>query len=82
MRPSEQRDHVLLSARAMLSVTQAMDDGAKSKAPQDWRARTTAYHAWRALRHLVAYLLGRRGEDHLAHAQCRIAMAALAERER
>lgn len=43
---------------------------------QVWREQTVAYHLRHALKHIVLYFLGGRGEPHLGHAATRTLMAA------
>lgn len=40
-----------------------------------WRTKSSSDHALVALGHIVSHLRGRRDEDHLAHAACRVLFA-------
>lgn len=65
----------LSPARAVLAVAQVLATGAQKYGPDNWRGIPVEDHFNHALAHLFADLGGDTGDDHLAHAACRLLMA-------
>ena len=69
------------------SINARMNIGAANYNPHDWRGETVARHVRRAIKHAITSLEiadGDReddGEDHLAAAVCRLAMAVTVSRK-
>jgi len=62
---------------ALLRVAGVMREGAEKYAVDNWRHVPTDVHLNHAIRHLLLMAAGATstGEDHMAHALCRVAMA-------
>jgi Domain of unknown function (DUF5664) len=71
----------LLPARAVLSVAEVLEQGAKKYGDNNWRGIPTNDHINHALIHIFAYLAGDRQDDHLGHFACRALMALEKELE-
>jgi hypothetical protein len=54
----------------------ALKDGAGKYPPGHWRTLPVEDHLEHVAKHVAAHLRGCRQESHLAHAACRLAMAA------
>lgn len=46
------------------------------KGKTGWEKKSVVCHLYRAANHILLWLIGDRGEDHISHAQTRLAMAA------
>jgi hypothetical protein len=64
----------LRDARALRTVTEVMERGARTHQGEDWRALPAGFHLARARRHLDLLAGGDVSEQHLAHAACRLLM--------
>jgi hypothetical protein len=56
-------------------VAKGLTAGAVKHPGETWRTIPTKEHAWRAVRHLIMYLMGDRSEPHLVNASMRVMMA-------
>lgn len=56
-------------------VATGLTAGAVKHPGETWRTIPTKEHAWRAVRHLIMYLMGDRSEPHLVNASMRVMMA-------
>lgn len=56
-------------------MAKGLTKGAAKHPGETWRTIPTSEHAWRAVRHLVMYLMGDRSEPHLVNASMRVMMA-------
>lgn len=65
----------LLPARAVLSVSEVLSQGAAKYGEDNWRKIAARDHVNHALVHLFAWLAGDGQDDHLQHAACRLLMA-------
>lgn len=65
----------LLPMQGLASVAKVMKAGEEKGRSRDWEDLSVETHINHAMSHLVAYLGGMDGEDHLAHAGCRVLMA-------
>ena len=68
------RAMLALFPRALRTVTEVMERGARSHQGEDWRALPSGFHLARARRHLDLLAGGDVSEPHLAHAACRLLM--------
>ena len=67
---------------AMRFITCVLIDGAATHPGDPWRYQTSSYHLRKAVKHLILWRLGARGENHRDHALARLAMAVeIDERE-
>lgn len=65
----------LLPALGVLDVAKVVALGAERYAPFNWHDISVAEHLNHALTHLMHHVAGDEGEDHLAHAGCRLLFA-------
>lgn len=65
----------LIPARAILSVAEVLDAGARKYGIDNWRGIGVDAHLNHILTHIFAYLSGDKQDDHLSHAACRGLMA-------
>jgi Domain of unknown function (DUF5664) len=68
------RAMLALFPRALRTVTEVMERGARTHGGEDWRALPAGFHLTRARRHLDLLAAGDVSEPHLAHAACRLLM--------
>lgn len=61
--------------QALSAVARTLVSGRRSHRAGAWRLKTVHKHLQHARRHLDLFAIGGEGEDHLAHAACRILMA-------
>jgi len=62
-------------AAAVRAVDGAMDDGDAHGYTDEWTRQPASEHLTHAMQHLLDHMRGDTGDNHLAHALCRVAMA-------
>lgn len=72
---------LLRVGRVLYRGEQKNEDAPQLVGQENWRKISARSHARHALNHLVAWLAGHRGEEHLEHAVCRLLMAIERENE-
>lgn len=65
----------LLPMRAIMAAAEVMAKGAEDHPKNGWMKMSVGDLINHALGHIIQFLIGDRGEDHIAHAICRVAMA-------
>jgi hypothetical protein len=68
------RAMLALFPRALRTVTEVMERGARTHQGEDWRTLPAGFHLARARRHLDLLAAEDVSEPHLAHAACRLLM--------
>jgi hypothetical protein len=67
-------DYIKLAKIAYDTVLQTMIEGERVHGADEWKNTSIGEHFRHADRHLFKYLQGDTSEDHIAHAQARLAM--------
>jgi len=71
----ESNEYRYISPNWLNEIAIGLTKGAEKHPGETWRTIPTREHAWRAVRHLVMYLMGDRSEPHLVNASMRVMMA-------
>lgn len=71
----EANEYRYIDAAWLDGVAKGLTAGAEKHPGETWRTIPTKEHAWRAVRHLIMYLMGDRSEPHLVNASMRCMMA-------
>jgi hypothetical protein len=71
----------LVPPTILMEMATVMGRGTRDHSPDGWRKIGVPTHVGRAMGHLVRWMRQEVGEDHLAHAACRLAFALELERE-
>ena len=72
---SEENEYRYLSPAWLNEVAKGLTAGAVKHPGETWRSIPPKEHAWRAVRHLVLWIMGDRTDDHLINASMRVMMA-------
>lgn len=72
---SEENEFRYFSPRWLNEIAKGLTAGAKKHPRETWRTIPCVEHLCRAMRHIVLYLMGDRGEPHLINASMRLMMA-------
>ena len=81
----EENEYRYLSPAWIDEIARGLTAGAQKYPGETWRTIPAKEHAWRAVRHLILYLKGDKGDTHLINASMRCMMAfvtAGADREK
>ena len=75
--PQAQEDNEFryLSPAWLNEIAVGLTAGAKAHPGETWRQIPAREHAWRAIRHLVLFLMGDKEDKHLVNAAMRVMMA-------
>lgn len=65
----------MVPPKILMAMAMVMSEGSKDHIPGGWRRIPTDQHIGRAMGHIVRFMQGEEGENHLAHAACRLAFA-------
>ena len=79
---SEENEFRYLSPQWLNEIAIGLTAGAVKHPGETWRGIPPKEHAWRAVRHLVLWLMGDRTDDHLINASMRVMMAVETARGR
>ena len=71
----EENEYRYLSPAWLDEVARGLTAGAQKYPGETWRTIPAKEHAWRAVRHLILYLKGDKGDTHLVNASMRCMMA-------
>ena len=72
---SEPNEFRFLSPKWLNEIATGLTTGAKEHPGETWRTIPATEHAWRAIRHLIMFLMGDQSEPHLINASMRVMMA-------
>ncbi len=72
---TEPNEFRFLSPAWLNEIAIGLTTGAKAYPGETWRTIPAREHAWRAIRHLIMFLMGDRSEPHLINASMRVMMA-------
>lgn len=75
--PQDQEDNEYryLSPAWLDVIARGLTKGAVKHPGETWRTIPSREHAWRAVRHLILFLMGDKNDDHLVNASMRVMMA-------
>jgi len=82
---AEENEYRYLSPDWLDAIARGLTKGAVKHPGETWRTIPAREHAWRAVRHLIMYLMGDTSDDHLINGSMRAMMAyetAIAEGQR
>lgn len=82
---AEENEYRYLSPDWLDAIARGLTKGAVKHPGETWRTIPAREHAWRAVRHLIMYLMGDTSDDHLINGSMRVMMAyetAIAEGQR
>ena len=71
----EENEFRYLSPAWLDEIARGLTAGAQKYPGETWRTIPAKEHAWRAVRHLILYLKGDKGDTHLINASMRLMMA-------
>ena len=66
--------HIAKVADRLLTISKVLKEGADKYEPNNWRLIPSEAHLSHALTHYLAFLVGDKQDDHLAHFLCRLMM--------
>ena len=72
---TEPNEYRFFSPDWLNAIAEGLTAGAVKHPGQTWRQIPPTEHAWRAVRHLIMFLMGDRSEPHLINASMRVMMA-------
>ncbi len=71
----EENEFRFLSPMWLNELAKGLTKGDKKHPGATWRTIPAAEHVWRAIRHLILFLMGDKNDDHLINAGMRVMMA-------